>query len=97
MKPEFETIPLKDNHASNRYEMVVDNHLSLIEYEIKGNSIYLLHTEVAPALEGRGAGTAIVEKVLADIEKKGLTLVPLCPFVVAYIRRHPDWERIVRQ
>ena|SRR6218665_3622240 len=97
MKPEFEAIPLKDNKEANRYEMVFENHLSLIEYELKGEAIYILHTEVSPALEGRGAGTAIVEKVLADIEKRGLALVPLCPFVVAYIKRHPQWERIVRQ
>jgi len=95
MKPEFENIALHDNKAENRFEMQFENNLSLIEYEIKGNVIALLHTEVAPALEGRGAGTAIVEKTLNYIESSGLQLLPLCPFVVAYIKRHPEWERIV--
>jgi uncharacterized protein len=95
MKPEFEKIELHNNKAANRFEMVFDKHLSLIEYEIKGDVMALLHTEVDPALEGRGAGTAIVEKTLKYIEEAGMQLLPLCPFVVAYIKRHPEWERIV--
>ncbi|RYY69010.1 MAG: N-acetyltransferase [Chitinophagaceae bacterium] len=95
MKPEFETIELTDNEAENRYEMSFENTISFIEYEKEGDNISLLHTEVDPSLEGRGVGTAIVEKVLKAIEEKGLQLIPLCPFVVAYIKRHPDWERII--
>ena len=95
MKPEFETIELTDNEAENRYEMSFENTISFIEYEKEGDNISLLHTEVNPSLEGRGVGTAIVEKVLKAIEEKGLQLIPLCPFVVAYIKRHPDWERII--
>ena len=74
--------------------MVFNNHLSFIEYEMKGDVIALLHTEVDPALEGMGVGTAIVEKTLKYIEDAGLQLLALCPFVVAYIKRHPEWERI---
>lgn len=95
MKEEFENITLHDNKAASRFEMKFENHLSLIEYEIRADVIALLHTEVDPALEGRGAGTAIVEKTLLKIEKDGLQLLPLCPFVAAYIKRHPEWERIV--
>lgn len=97
MKPAFESIELKNNKAANRFEMLFEKHLSVIEYEIKGDVIALLHTEVDPALEGRGAGTAIVEKTLKHIEDSGLQLLPLCPFVSAYINRHPEWERIVVQ
>ena len=35
------------------------------------------------------------EKALKDIEKQGLRLVPLCPFVAGYIHKHPEWKRIV--
>ena len=37
----------------------------------------------------------LVEKALKDIEKQGLRLVPLCPFVAGYIHKHPEWKRIV--
>ncbi len=95
MKPEFDNITLHDNKAESRFEMKFENHLSFIEYEINGDAIALLHTEVPPALEGRGVGTAIVEKTLKHLEESGLGLIPLCPFVVAYIKRHPEWERII--
>ena len=36
-----------------------------------------------------------LEKVLKDIERQELRLVPLCPFVAGYIKKHPDWRRIV--
>jgi predicted GNAT family acetyltransferase len=97
MKPEFEHIKLHNNEAANRFEMEFENSISFVEYEKDGDIISLLHTEVDPALEGRGAGTALVEKVLALIQKEGWQLIPLCPFVVAYIKRHPDWEKIIVQ
>lgn len=42
-----------------------------------------------------GASTAVIEKTLAAIEESGKKLNPLCPLVVAYIKRHPEWKRIV--
>ncbi|MBC7937520.1 MAG: N-acetyltransferase [Rhizobacter sp.] len=95
MKPEFENIALHDNKAANRFEMKFEHRDSLVEYEIDGDIISLLHTEVDPALEGRGAGTAMVEKVLNEIKDRNMQLIPLCPFVVAYIKRHPEWENLI--
>ena len=95
MKPEFEKLTLKDNEAESRFEMKFERHDSFIEYEITGDVIALLHIEVDPSLEGRGAGTALVEKTLQVIEDRGLQVLPLCPFVSSYIKRHPDWNRIV--
>lgn len=95
MKEEFLSVPLHDNKRDQQFEMEFDNHLAVIEYETEGNIISLLHTGVAPELEGKGAGTAIVEKVLTEIKNRGMELIPLCPFVVAYIKRHPEWESII--
>lgn len=95
MKEEFKQLPLTDNEGQSRFELVFEKRLAFIEYELKDDTIALLHTEVDPALEGRGAGTAIIEKVLEEIEGRSLKLIPLCPFVVAYLKRHPEWERIL--
>ncbi|WP_029905116.1 GNAT family N-acetyltransferase [Prevotella sp. 10(H)] len=87
---------LIDNVDENQYEFHVDGYLPKIEY-IKTNNgeIYLTHTEVPVDLEGQGVGSQLVKKVLEDIDTKSLRLVPLCPFVAAYIDRHPDWRRLV--
>lgn len=52
--------------------------------------IVLVHTEVAPAVEGRGVGSRLVSAALDDIRARGLRLVPICPFVRAYLGRHPE-------
>jgi predicted GNAT family acetyltransferase len=46
-------------------------------------------------LEGQGVASALVKDVLEDIERKELTLIPMCPFVASYIKRHPDWKKLV--
>ena len=77
--------------------MKVGEDLATIMYRELPGKIALLHTEVEAALEGKGAATAIIEKALDYIEKNELKLIPLCPLVVAYIKRHPEWNRIVTE
>lgn len=48
-----------------------------------------------PKYEGRGIGKELVQGVLEDIRKKEIKVVPQCPFVAAYIRRHPEWMDLV--
>ena len=87
---------LIDNEARKQYEIHVDNYIPRIEYiKAKGDKIYLTNTEVPPQLEGKGIGNALVKQVLEDIKIKGLTLMPLCPFVAMYIKRHPEWKSLV--
>jgi predicted GNAT family acetyltransferase len=57
--------------------------------------VALLHTEVAPELEGRGFGSALVGHALDEARERGLRVVPLCPFVDAFIRRHPAYADLV--
>lgn len=86
---------LIDNQELNQYEFDLGEFTPKIEYQRKGNKIYLIHTEVPTELEGQGIGAQLVQKALADIEEQQLTLVPLCPFVASYLKRHPEWNRLV--
>ncbi|MBB4036496.1 hypothetical protein GGR21_002398 [Dysgonomonas hofstadii] len=92
----MEHYELIDNTEANQYEFHVGTHIAKIEYiKTKNGEIYLTHTEVPVALEGQGIGSQLAEKVLMDIEKKNLRLIPLCPFVAGYIKKHPDWRHLV--
>ncbi|MDR1809209.1 MAG: N-acetyltransferase [Prevotella sp.] len=92
----MEDYELINNEDCNRYEFRIGKHVPLIEYiKTANNEVYLTHTEVPVALEGQGIGSQLAAKTLADIEKQGLRVVPLCPFVAAYIRRHPEWQHMV--
>ena len=95
MKEEYADIELVKNETDQRFEMVVDADTAIITYKQTHDKIYLLHTEVPPELEGKGVATAIIEKTLNYIEKDHLKLIPLCPFVVAYIKRHPEWKSLL--
>lgn len=93
MEADYELI---DNEERHQYEFHVDKYTPKIEYIKSTNGeIYLTHTEVPTQLGGKGIGSQLVEKALKDIEKQGLRLVPLCPFVAGYIHKHPEWKRIV--
>ena len=61
----------------------------------RNGRIAFTHTEVDEALEGRGLGSRLVATALEDARREGLEVVPLCPFVAAYIDRHPEYQDIV--
>lgn len=91
-KEELDQLPLINKEGDkNRFELVIDNHTAFMDYIIsKQNIIYLTHTEVPKSLEGQGVGSALVAKVFEFIKKNDLEVAPLCPFVAAYLKRHPE-------
>jgi len=86
---------LTDNSDRKQFELAVEGHTARIEYMIMANKIFLTHTEVPAELEGKGIGSIVVKLALEEVEKRGLKLIPLCPFVGKYITRHPEWKRIL--
>jgi len=93
----MEDYKLIDNINENQYEFHIEGYIPKIDY-IKSDDgdIFLTHTEVPIQVEGRGIGTQLVQKSIEDIDRQGLQLVPLCPFVLGYIRKNPEWKRIVK-
>jgi predicted GNAT family acetyltransferase len=87
---------VRDNSAERRYELHVGGEVAgFIRYVLSPTSITLVHTDVAPAHEGHGAGSRLVAGALDDIRARGLGVVPVCPFVRAYIERHPEYADLV--
>ncbi|CAM4346448.1 GNAT family N-acetyltransferase [Zobellia roscoffensis] len=91
-KRDFSKIPLVNKQGEKgRFEIDIDGQIAFMEYMIsKQNIIYLTHTEVPSSLGGQGVGSALVSKVFEFIEESGMKMAPLCPFVAAYIKRHPE-------
>ena len=65
------------------------------EYELAPGVITFLHTEVDPAFEGQGIGSALASSVLDDVRARGLRVVARCPFIAAYIRRHREYADLL--
>jgi predicted GNAT family acetyltransferase len=80
-----------------RYELLVDgDHAGELVFRDRGGGVVaFLHTEVDPAVQRRGLGSALVAGALDDARSRGLRVVPLCPFVDAYIRRNPAYADLV--
>ncbi|MDX6424443.1 MAG: uncharacterized protein QOI67_1914 [Gaiellaceae bacterium] len=88
---------VRDNEAAHRYELLVDEELvGELIYRARDGVVTLIHTEIASRYEGHGLGEQLVEFALDDIRARGLRIVPLCPFVAAYLRRHPEYEDLVK-
>ena len=86
---------VSDNRDARRFEARVGDEIAVAEYDLVGDGIVFTHTEVPEALEGRGVGGRLVREALESARRRGLKVVPMCSFVAAYIRRHPDYLDLV--
>jgi predicted GNAT family acetyltransferase len=92
---DYSDIVLINNEAIHNFELFVDGARAFIDYKQKGDKIYLIHTEVPPALQGKGVAAAIVEKTFRYMEDHQLKLVPLCVNVKHFLTVHPEWNRLL--
>ena len=85
-----------DAEAASRYEASVDGDLAgFIDYIVKRGRLALIHTEVLPGHEGQGIATALVRFALDDARRRELPVIASCPYVKAYVERHPETHDIV--
>lgn len=89
-------IDVKDNPVQNRFEATIEGHTAKIEYKMQPGEISVLHTEVPKELEGRGVASAMTKSALEYIRANGLKLIPLCPYMRAYLKKHPEYHDLVK-
>ena len=92
---EGNNLKIENNQAAQRWEAHVDQHLAVAEYRRRGDTIFFIHTEVPRELEGQGIASKLVKAALDGARTQRLAVVPFCPFVAGYIRRHPDYKALV--
>jgi len=88
-------IEVRHNPAAQRFETLAGGQLSVAEYRRDGQRILFTHTEVPPALRGQGIAAQLVRVALDYARESGLTVVPLCWYVDAFIRRHPEYQDLL--
>jgi uncharacterized protein len=92
--PHQTVLKVSDNPGELRYELRDDGELAgEIRYRRFSGGLALVHTEVEP--KRKGLGTELVRGALDDMRARGLKVAPVCPFVAAYIRRHPEYADLV--
>lgn len=81
-----------DAPERTRYEATGPDGLAgFAEYTTTSEMVVFTHTEVLPGHEGGGVGSALVRYALDDVRARGLRALAVCPFVLGWIRRHPDY------
>jgi predicted GNAT family acetyltransferase len=86
------TLQVVDAPERQRYEATRDGAvLGFAAYQKANELIVFTHTEVDRSLEGQGIGGALVRGALDHVRNLGLRVLPICPFVQAWMARHPDY------
>lgn len=92
------SITHSESESRGRYEARVearDGVGELTYSRLSPTKIIADHTGVDDSLRGTGVGVALVERLVADARRDGFTIVPLCPFIAAQSRRHPEWSDVM--
>jgi predicted GNAT family acetyltransferase len=89
-------VAITNDEAAGRFKMQVDGQTAFLQYRRRGDSIVFIHTEVPPTIAGHGIGSQLARAGLDYARDSGLQVTPLCPFVTAYIRAHPEYLNLVK-
>jgi uncharacterized protein len=85
-----------DNTDKQRFELAVDGHIAASYYKISDGVITFIHTEVPPELGGKGIGSKLIRGALDQVRADGLKVIAQCPFVKAFIEKHPDYQDLLK-
>jgi len=78
------------NEPERRFEAEVAGGLARADYRMQGSTMRLVHTEVPQHVENRGVAARVVATALDYARQHGLKVEPVCPYVRAYMRKHPE-------
>lgn len=89
-------VEVVDNPQERRFEAFDEGAVvGVIRYDRDGDTVTLTHTIVPPEHEGRGIASALAKAALSHARDAHEKVIPECPFVQAYLRRHPEEADVV--
>ncbi len=84
------------NRDKKRFELKANESTATLYYEPYEPSVWsLTHTLVPDPLKGKGIGSDLVKQVLEYCKENQIRIIPECPFVVSYIKKHPEWKQLL--
>ncbi len=95
-RDEVDAVTVRNDPERGRFEVSVGPVLAgHATYHAQPGLVTVLHTEIDPAYEGRGVGSELVRGLLDDIRGRDARVLAICPFVRAYLDRHPEYADLV--
>ena len=96
MSDETTKTEVVNNSLEHRYEVWHGDRLAGVSvYRERGDRTVFVHTEIDAEFEGKGLGSVLAKHAIEDVIGRGHVIVPVCPFISAYLRRHPEYEEHV--
>ena len=83
------------NVISGRVEIERNGKTAYLEYTLAGNILGLIHTEVPSELRHLGLAAALAERALNWAREEGYKVDIVCPLVLDYIAKHPEYADLV--
>ncbi len=90
-----EEIVLLNNEAMRHFEITIDGQKAYIEYQLNDGKIYLTHAEIPEKFLPLKGDEILAEKILIYLEEKRIPLVPMCAFIRTYLKKNPQWQRLL--
>jgi predicted GNAT family acetyltransferase len=97
MTSHIDDVQVMHNEEASQFEAMVQDLRSELSYARDGNRILFTHTGVPPALRGRGIASKMARAAMEYVRENNLVAVPLCSYMVSYIRRHPEYQSLVQR
>jgi predicted GNAT family acetyltransferase len=88
-------VEVTNNTEAHRFEVNLGGETAFAEYRLKPGQIILPHTVVPPAFEGKGVAGALARYAFGQARAEGLKVIPTCPFMSAWVKKHPEQQDIV--
>lgn len=90
-------LDVRNNEAKSRFEIdTPDGELGVAEYRLVDDTIIFIHTEVPNPESNKGFGSALAEAGMDYARRNRLKVIPRCPFIAAYIQRHPEHQDLLQ-
>jgi uncharacterized protein len=95
---ETNAVEFRDDPENHRYLATSNGEIAaLAVYHIRNDRYLFVHTEVRPGYEGEGVGSDLARFALDDARARGVSIVPVCPFIAGWMERHPEYQDLVDQ
>jgi predicted GNAT family acetyltransferase len=86
-------LPIIENAALSRLEVALGREVAVLEYRVEGGRMLFTHTGTPPAFRGRGIAEKLVLEGFRLARERNLEIVPVCSYVDAVLRRHPEFAK----
>lgn len=87
---------VRDEPDQHRFVVEVEGNVAgVANYRVHDGRYVFTSTRVEDEYEGQGVGSTLARSALDELRERGVAIVPLCPFIAAWIERHPEYADLI--